>query len=234
MKKHKTLKTLLDGNVKPNQIYIFVANEEERKKYEENIPKEKYYKIVVGKVGITHQRRFIINYFQESQQVVSIDDDVEGVFKANGPKKLAQIRDIDTFYKEAFEQLHKDKLFIWGVYPVRNPFFMKPNITKNLKFILGTMYGFINRKSQKLQPSPQIKEKEDVEQSILYYLMDGGVLRYNYIAVKTKFHSDGGLGKKDGRFDANEHAAKFLAKKYPKYVTIFHRKNNMAEVRLHD
>ena len=36
----KTLKTLIDGHVNPKNIYIFVANDEERKKYEEAIPKE--------------------------------------------------------------------------------------------------------------------------------------------------------------------------------------------------
>ena len=69
-------------------------------------------------------------------------------------------------------------------------------------------------------------------QSILYYLMDGGVIRYNNVTIKTKFHAEGGLGKTDGRFEANKHAAEYLVKKYPELVSIFHRKNGMTEVKL--
>ena len=45
---------------------------------------------------------------------------------------------------------------------------------------------------------------------------------------KTKFNAPGGLGK--DRFDKNEKAANFLAKKYPKIVTKKRRKNGTAEI----
>jgi hypothetical protein len=229
----KSLKTLIDGGVSPSKIHIFVANTEEEKEYEKAIPNSMYGKIIVGVKGITKQRKFIIKYFPEGKKIVSLDDDVEGVFRAKGTTKLVKIKNVDTFFKEAFQRLDKEKLYLWGIYPVSNPFFMKNNITTSLKFILGTMYGFINRHDPKLQPSSEIKEKEDFEQSILYFQKDGGVLRYNNITIKTKFHSDGGLGKKTKeRFESNEHAAQYLAKKYPDIVTVFHRENGMAEVRL--
>ena len=230
----KSLKTLISGGVPASKIYIFVANKEEHEIYEKNIPKEMYHDLVIGVKGITNQRRFILNYFPEGQEIVSIDDDVEGLYKSKGTTKLVQVKNIDKFYKEAFERLHKEHLYIWGIYPVRNPFFMKDTVTTNLKFIIGTMYGFINRHNPKLQPSKKIKEKEDYEQSILYYMMDGGVLRYNNITIKTKFHAEGGLGKIDQRFEANKEAAEYLEKKYPEYVSVFHRANGMSEVRLRD
>jgi len=115
---------------------------------------------------------------------------------------------------------------------VRNPFFMKDKVTTDLKFIIGTMYGFINRHDSSLQPNSSIKEKEDYETSILYYLKDGGVVRYNNVTIKTKFHAEGGLGKTEGRFQANKEAAAYLEKTYPDLVSVFHRKNGMPEVRL--
>jgi len=66
----------------------------------------------------------------------------------------------------------------------------------------------------------------------LYYLKDGGVVRYNNITIKTKFHAEGGLGKTEGRFEANKEAAAYLEKTYPDLVSIFKRKNGMSEVRL--
>jgi len=228
----KSLKTLISGGVSPSKIHIFVANKEEHDNYEKAIPKNMYGKIVTGVIGITNQRKFILKHFTEGTEIVSIDDDVEGLFKAKGPTKLIQVKNVDGFFKEAFQKLHKDNLYIWGIYPVRNPFFMKDKVTTDLKFIIGTMYGFINRHDPKLQPSSSIKEKEDYETSILYYLKDGGVVRYNNVTIKTKFHAEGGLGKTEGRFEANKEAADYLAKTYPDLVSIFHRGNGMAEIRL--
>jgi len=228
----KSLKTLIDGGVDPKKIHIFVANKEEHDIYQKAIPKNMYGKLVVGIKGITEQRKFILKYFPEGKEIVSIDDDVEGLYKSKGTTKLVQVKNVDGFFKDAFKKLHDDKLFIWGIYPVRNPFFMKDSVTTDLKFIIGTMYGFINRHDSSLQPSSSIKEKEDYEQSILYFLKDGGVVRYNNVTIKTKFHAEGGLGKTEGRFADNKFAAEYLQKKYPEFVSIFHRGNGMTEIRL--
>jgi hypothetical protein len=224
----KTLKTLKDGGVPKSAIHIFVANKAEEKLYETAVPKELYNKIVVGKIGISNQRKFIVKYFSEGKYVVSIDDDVERLEILRG-EKLAHLKDVDGFFKEAYKTMTKEKLYIWGIYPVRNPFFMKKGISTDLKFIIGTLYGFINRK---ICPSGKIKEKEDYELSIMHYLKDGGVLRYNNVTIKTKFHAEGGLGKTDERFQANKEAGEYLSKKYPELVTIFHRGNGMTEIKL--
>ena len=59
----KSLKTLIDGGVSPSQIYIFVANNEEKDNYEKHVPKNMYKTLVVGKKGIINQRKFILKYF---------------------------------------------------------------------------------------------------------------------------------------------------------------------------
>ena len=226
---NKTLHTLLDGKVNKNKIYIFVANKEEEKKYREKVPSNMYHKIVVGKLGIMNQRIFISKYFPEGQYVVSMDDDVEELLMMKNAEKLVKMRDLDTFFMDAYKELKKEGLYIWGIYPVRNPFFMKKKISTDLKFIIGVLFGYINRHLKQLEPSNSAETKEDYEQSILYYKLDGGVLRYNYITPKTKFHAEGGLGK--DRFDRNKKAAEYLKKTYPDIITIFHRANGMTEVK---
>lgn len=226
----KTLTTLLQGGIKPSHIYIFVANEDEKKKYEEVIPSTMYHKIIIGKKGIANQRIFIKQYFKEGDYVVSIDDDVEGLFRLTG-EKLTQIKQVKPFFEHALEELKKEKKYMWGIYPVRNPFFMKKKTFKGLSFVIGALHGYIVRHDKSLEPSPQSEGKEDYEQSILYYLKDGGVLRFNDVTIKTKFLAKGGLGQ--DRFERNKHSANYLKKKYPDLVTIFHRKNGMTEVRLH-
>lgn len=228
----KSLKTLSDGGVPSNVVHIFVANKAEEKRYKNAIPKEMYGKIVVGKIGITEQRKFIVNHYAENQAIVSIDDDVEGLFKKVSDKELKKISNVHKFFSDAFTTLKKENLYIWGIYPVHNPFFMKNKTTTDLKFIIGTLYGFINRKTKTVQPSSQIKEKEDYEQSIKYFIKDGGVVRYNDVTIKAKKHAPGGLGVTEGRLDANRFAAEYLEKKYPGYVSVFHRDNGMTEVRM--
>lgn len=225
----KTLNTLLEGNVPKSRIYLFVANKQQEKLYEEAVPKSMYNKIIVGKLGITNQRKFISKYFPENQYIVSMDDDVEELLMMKNPEKLVKVHDLDKFFKDAYKELKKEKLFIWGIYPVRNPFFMKKTISTDLKFIIGVLFGYINRHLKKLEPSSKTETKEDYEQSILYYKMDGGVLRYNYITPKTKFNAVGGLGT--DRFERNKNAAEYLKKTYPDIITIFHRASGMTEVR---
>jgi hypothetical protein len=225
----KTLMTLKEGGVPKSSIHLFVANKAQEKLYEESVPKELYGKIVVGKLGISNQRKFICKYFAEGRYVISIDDDVEAIEMLRG-EKLVKLKDVHGFFMEAYHLLKKEGLFIWGIYPVRNPFFMSKGYSTDLKFIIGVLRGFINRHSKKLDPSSQIKCKEDYEESILYYKMDGGLLRFNNITTKTKFNSEGGLGK--DRFDMNKQAAEYLQRIYPDLVTITHRKNGMTEIRL--
>ena len=226
---HKTLKTLMEGGVSKTRIYLFVANQEQYRFYEEAIPKSMYKAIVIGKKGITNQRIFIANYFDEGQYVISIDDDVNEFQMLRGDK-LVKLGNVAGFFENAYKLLKNNKLYIWGIYPVRNPFFMYNEITMDLRFLIGVTFGFITRHDRRLRPSINAETKEDYEQTILYYKMDGGVLRFNNITVKTKFNAPGGLGT--DRYDRNKSAAEYLFKTYPDIITVFQRKNGTHEVKL--
>jgi hypothetical protein len=226
---NKSLKTLIEGGVNKNKIFLFVANKEQYKLYETVIPKNMYHKIIIGKIGIANQRKFISKYFPEGQYIISMDDDVEDVLMLKG-EKLVKLKNLDGLFKEAYQLLKKEHLFIWGVYPVRNPFFMYNTVTTDLRFIIGVLFGYINRHNKKLEPSIKSETKEDYEQTILYYKMDGGVMRFNNITPKTKFNAPGGLGT--DRYERNKNAAIYLKEKYPDIVTRFERKNGMPEIKL--
>jgi hypothetical protein len=226
----KTLKTLYEGKINKNKIFLFVANREQYKLYEEHVSKNLYNKMIIGKLGITNQRIFISKYFPENQYIISMDDDIEEVSLLKGSDKLVKIKDLNSFFLEAYKMLKEEGLYIWGIYPVRNPFFMKKKISYDLKFIIGVMYGYINRHDKHLYPSTNSEAKEDYEMSILYYKKDGGVLRFNNINPKTKYKAEGGLGT--DRFERNKLSANYLQKTYPDLITIFHRNNGMTEVKI--
>jgi hypothetical protein len=225
----KTLAMLRSAKIPLNRVHVFVADDEDLTAYKAVLPPQ--VRIIKGVKGITPQRRFISTHFPEGTQIVSIDDDVETVYRLVNGKLNTIIPELDGFLKNAFKECKKHKRFIWGVYPTPNPFYMKARapVSTDFKFILGTFFGYINRHDPSLVPT--VAEKEDFELSALYSLKDGGTLRFNDICIKTRFHNaTGGLGAFKDRLQTNEIAAKTLVTKYPDMFRIKVRKNGMYEV----
>ena len=71
----KTLITLKNGGIPPEQIFIFVADDTQELTYKYILNKNNYNKIIVGELGIRNQRIFISKYFPENTNIVSCDDD---------------------------------------------------------------------------------------------------------------------------------------------------------------
>jgi hypothetical protein len=241
----KTLATLIRGKVPPEKIHLFVANESEKSDYTKILqieyPHYPLKNIHVGIKGITAQRRFISQFFPAQTPIVSLDDDVEQVYQlagyrpfsapANTQKRKTQRRisqtkenqravkivNLDTFFRRAFEYTLEHSLSIWGVYPVNNPFFMKPKTTTDLRFLIGGLYGYINRPT-----APDLRVtvpiKEDFENTILHFKKDGGVVRFNGVSYKSKNYSPGGLEKAEARLESNRRASEMLLRRYPQYV----------------
>jgi hypothetical protein len=229
----KTLPTLINGSVNPDLIHIFVANEEEKFKYEQIIPKEWYINILVGEKGIRNQRKYISKYFTEGTKIVSMDDDIEKILIKVGDK-LEQVNNIDKLIRNNFDLLKEEQykdIHLWGVYPTPNALWLKEKyVTSDLRFCIGVFHGYINRHNDNLYPDPLSESKEDYEQSILFYKMDGGILRFNNISFKTKFNAPGGLGQ--DRYLLNKTAQEYLVKNYPEYCKEKFRKNGTPEIYL--
>ena len=116
---------------------------------------------------------------------------------------LETLGNLDIFIKSSFEILRKNKLYLWGIYPISNPYFMYPEITTDLKLIVGPCWGVINRHDNDLILT--IDEKEDVERTLQYYTKDKGVVRFNNISVQTTYYkTPGGMqtDKRDRKKDA--------------------------------
>ena len=230
----KTLPTLINGSVCPDNIYIFVANEEEKIKYEEILTKEWYKCIVVGELGIRNQRIFISKYFPEKTKIVSMDDDIEKILM-KVEDKMDTVCNVDKLIRNNFDLLNTEQfkgIHMWGVYPVNNSLWLKEKyITSDLRFCIGVFHAYINRHNDNLYPNILSETKEDIEQNILFYKMDGGILRFNNITFKTKFNAPGGLGM--DRFERNKKAQEYLCETYPEYCKKKFRKNGTPEIFLY-
>ena len=223
----KTLKYLKACGIEDDNVIIFVANEEQKNIYTTAGVK---HKIIVGELGITNQRNFIMNYFPLGQYVISMDDDIERLEEAVGvggvSPHFVPIIDLDKVFKENYQLMLEENRYIWGIYPVHNIFFIKKPIHTDLKFIIGVCYGYINRR---IMLDVECEGKEDIQNSILHYVKDGGVLRINTIVAKTKFNAVGGLGIE--RYESNKKASEAIHLKYPMLTRIVQRKNGTYEIR---
>lgn len=223
---NQTLQTLANCGIDRQIINVFVVAEEEQI-YIDKLNPNLYNKVIVGEKGLINQRRFIESYYPEGTKIVSLDDDIKSV-----DLSLCEYTSLPEFLCEAFKQLEEHKAYIWGVYPVYNPFFRqsKEHLTTDLRFIIGAFYGFINRNISETELTIPNDQKEDVERTIRYWLNDGVVLRFNRVGFQTKYYNNGGLGKLSGRMEGAKASSIEIASKYPDLCKIKIRKNGLYEI----
>ena len=262
--KNKTLKVLLEQNINPKKIIIFVANQEQKNIYQDTLDKKTYNKIVVGEVGIKNIRNFMANYFKEKERIFYIDDDISHIYQVFNDKdgknfskekgkimekidenynkkynRLHDMRNLDDFIQMAFKTAKEKGLDNWGIYPVENPYFMKPTtknvndyFTTKLTYIMGGFTGVINNKKAEIRT---IDDKEDYERTIKYYLKDGGVLRFLNVCVRTRCYTEPGGMQVNRTKNRIHESAIYLTQKYPLLCTLNTRKKSgYTEVKLRD
>jgi hypothetical protein len=212
-------------NISSKKIYIFVASQEEKLEYEKHTSPDDYNEIIVGVLGLTKQRNFITNYFDDGLYIISMDDDIESIMKLG-----IDIDDFEELIQTNYVLMNSHNCDTWGIYPTNNTFFMKPQkeITYCFKFIIGCLYGFINNKDYVM--NNEFTAKEDYERSALSFIRCNAIMRCNHIAVKTKFYAVGGLGKNRDAF--NLKSVEYLVNTYPLYFARKFRKNGREEIRV--
>jgi hypothetical protein len=231
----KTLAMLKKNNISKDCINVYVANEDEHKIYKETLDANLYGKLIVGKKGLVPQRQFIMEQFPAGKHIVFFDDDVASVDLSLSKFKG---KPLDHFFKEAFKITEEHKAYIWGVYPVFNPYFRKARkeVGDCLNYIVGAFYGVINRpdnKNLKLTLTAENGQKEDVERTIKYFIEDGIVIRFNRVGFITKYYGKtGGLGTFEERLKPMKDASDLLKKTYPEYGDVVSKKTGMTEFRL--
>lgn len=224
----KTLNTLHRHNINPKLIYIFVANKDEYNKYKKIIPTNLYYKIIIGKEGLAQQRNFIINYFQEGERILNIDDDIDEIYQLQG-KKLIPCTNLHQLIKLGFKLCKKYKTKLLGIYPVQNSFFMDNSLHVGLYYIVGCLFWNINTHDKSLKI--KFSEKEDFYRSIIYYKKFGKLLRFDNITIKTNYYTEKG-GMQENRTEKRvTKYADYLVKKYPQYCTYNTARKKHTEIK---
>ena len=234
--KKKTINYLSKTDIDFKEVDLFLSDGEELDAYKESLKEYPINFIVTNKKHVNTQRNFIVDYYKEGQLVLGIDDDIQSIEMRVSEKKTIPLLNLTEFVDQAFEISLGHKFDMWGVNAVLNPYFMRNNISFNLKYIVACFYGWRNTHQSKAYVSTNPEYgKEDYERSIKYYIEDGGLTRFNYVSPKTKYYSEDGGIQTYRTVEYEQKAVDWLLKTFPMYCVINkHKKSKWPEVVLKD
>ena len=230
----KSLTMLADKGVPAHLIEVFVATPEEKEIYAKTLKPGSYGKLIVAEPGMGAVRNFITRHYPVGKKILNIDDDIKDFMQLGGPgEKLVPIRDFMGVMRRAFAMAAEKKFRLFGFYPVANHYFMKNRVTENLRYIIGAAWGIINPGIDQLKVT--IDDKEDVQRSVIMYILDGGVLRFeNYTPVTAYYKEPGGMQEERTKNRVDK-SARAMVEAYPDFCSLnLTKKSGFAEVRLRD
>jgi hypothetical protein len=230
----KTLALLHMYRIPKESIHVIVANAEEKAAYEATLDPKTYGTILVGVPGLSEVRNWIFKHFPKGSNLVCCDDDIKGFIEYDGTKKRheKELVSLKSVIKRGFSECKKAGARLWGVYPSANGFFMKPTVTTDLRFIIGSFWGCINPGSE---ITLERSEKEDYERTLKFFAKDQTVIRLNFVSPKTAYYKEPGGMQTRNRLRHQQVAVKTLLKKYPDLVKANPtRKSGFPEIRLAD
>lgn len=239
----KTLPLLRRLGVSPSSIKVFVAPEE-LTTYRDLLAGEFgdwYGGIVVteGALGVGPNRNAILDHYEPGTRVISVDDDMRDLVVRAGEKALVSMTAVEwgDLVEEAFAQCEAVASRIWGLYPVPNPFFMKPRLRYDLCYIAAGLYGFVVDNTPESPLRVSLEDKEDFERSLQCYVADGALVRYEYVSWRTEgYHGKGGMQADGLRTKERVRAStEELIRRFPGLVTLNDKKKSgWVEPRLRD
>jgi hypothetical protein len=235
----KTLATLKRYGIPSNKITVFVANKDEEALYKASLKPGTYGKIVVGVKGMHDIRNFITSYYPVGTKIVNIDDDIKGFleYDESTKRKERTLKSLIGVIKRGFAECEKSNTKLWGVYPVANGYFMKPKVSTEIRYIIGSFWGCINPGLKGADGVEITTEyKEDYQRTILYYKRWGAVVRLNMYAPISAYYTEaGGMQEVKERRSLEEKGARWLVKTYPQFAVLNpSKKSGYMEVKLKD
>ena len=201
---------------------LFIQSEEDSKLYKELAPELKQ---VRSPKGYLNTLNFISKYYPTNAKVVKMDDDLTGIYKLTGDK-LIKVNNAYDLFNKTFGIMTNTGASLGGYYPIPNAGFMKDRkpITTDLRFIVGSLYCFIN-KNIKLK----IDGKSDFEFTIENYKRDDKVIRLNNYTMRYDYSDNTEKSGRDTQIFQNKYneyiskvithkdgSTSFLLKKNPK------------------
>jgi hypothetical protein len=189
---NRTLKTLGRMVDLKKRLTVFVADKEEETIYRNAIGKD--YKIVVGKKGIIHQRRFLSSYYPKNTKLLCVDDDLFDLELLHNGKLVPFTGDLDEVVAHGFDVCRKFGAKHWGIAAFENAFYMRPYTSVGLRYICGIFHGcFAGDSVMCGDDRLLVSSNEDFETTVRSFMKYGSVVRLDWLCPKTKYFAAGGI-----------------------------------------
>lgn len=213
----RTLRMLLDGGVPAHSIDVW-TRVEEKADYEAVVPEGVHVRAEIVGDGLHITRNVIARSYAIGTRIVEFDDDVKKLVRRVDSKTLERVKDVHGLIEDTFTEADKVGAGLWGLYPVKNPFFMRAGYRTGLAFLDGTAFGYtITWDDAELVSA---EAKEDTERTLRFYLRDGLVLRVEEVSFDADYlHLPGGC--QDTRtIEAQWEHAQQLVASYPDFCSL--------------
>ena len=224
-----SLRYLADCGIDPDRVKVFVEPNQ-LQNYKRDLDPALYGELVAGALGVRGNHNAITAFYPDGIPLVRMDDDIRAIAYRVNEKKLERVTDLDRTIQFCFDEAIATGATLWGLYPIDNPYFMKPRVRSELSFIIGQFFGAINDHSEILGA----EIKEDYERSIRRFMKDGIVLRFEYLTAQAGKvgGNKGGLQVMD-RAAMNEAGTEYLLANFPQFVSLKKpRPDGYREIRL--
>lgn len=198
-------------------VFVFFHNAEDREKYAPNIRNA----VITNKDrGNAQARNSILEYFPEGEEIVMMDDDITEISKMvfNRLYRL-NAESIRAQFEICFELCRQNKVYLWGVYPVNDAFYMKTKIS-NKCLMIGWIMGIV---INKLRFDETLYSKVDYDYGLQNILMYKKIARFDYLTCNAKINTKGGLDFMYGT-ELQKQSYELFLKKWAGYVKINPRK----------
>lgn len=195
-----TLRLLLSRCVPADRITVFLHdNDPQRDAYQILAAQAGINLTVTTARGITAQRTAILNAYPQGTNLVSVDDDVTNIRAAVDAKTLEPVWDLDALFRTMFMATKASGLFVWGLSPVPNAYFMKPGqINEGLKFLIFTVWGCVVRHDHPVHQFT-VPYKDEHELSLRAWWYDGATVRHDGVAANANYYTAPGGCQAAGR-----------------------------------
>lgn len=183
--KSLTLATLKRGGIPNNRILIFVADEQEREKYDQELKGE--YEIIVGRKGLLEIDNFMTDYFPENTPLVFMDDDlkkIEFIENRGDVKSSHEIENLSDFFDYGFYLCEMKGVHSWTFSAIENKLFKvnHPFVNVAPSFLTGPVYGAFNQRDLRISFGPV----DDFERTALFIERDRKMVCFERVCFSNR------------------------------------------------
>jgi hypothetical protein len=215
----RTLPALAAGGVELDRVTVFVHSHDPMLDGYRDLVRSAGMRLQVTDVrGINAQRAAILQHFPAGTPLVQVDDDLQRVVEAVNQKTVRPVDDLGRLFRGMFRETAARDLWVWGLSPTTNPFYMSPGRhTEGLRFLMFALWGCYTRPGHPVHTCT-VPTKDDYELSLRAWWYDGATLRADGIAPVADIYKAPGGCQLTRRVEHAEQGAVQLMADWPGLV----------------